>query len=131
MKRIVKDYDAMPEDIIQQVKQKYPTGYESHLVSYNNAEGKTVTALPFQTDDIYYLIRMTVQEARQIIRDDVDFDDDGILRGDLVDDTPDVETEYPGDDDVEDLADTSDDDEEDHIILTRRRRDDDDYDDDY
>ena len=135
MKRIVKDYDALPEEILQQVKMKYPTGYESHLVSYTNAEGKIVTALPFATDEIYYLIRMTIAEARKIVKDDDDFDDDGILRGDFADDADVVDSEYGGsDEDVEDIADSSadDEDEEDHIIPTRRRKgDDDDYDDDY
>jgi DNA-directed RNA polymerase subunit delta len=135
VKRIVKDYDALPEEILHQVKLKYPTGYEAHLVSYTNAEGKLVTALPFATDDIYYLIRMTVLEARQIVRDDEDFDDDGVLRGDFAEDAE-VDSEYGGsDEDVEDIADSSaDEDEEDHIIPTRKRgRDDDDggYDDDY
>jgi DNA-directed RNA polymerase subunit delta len=136
VKRIVKDYDALPEEILHAVKIKYPTGYESHLVSYTNAEGRAVSALPFATSDIYYLIRMTVAEARQIVRDDEDFDDEGILRAEVADE-PEVDTEYGGnDEDVEDIADTSsndDDDDEDHIIPTRRRgRDDDDgYDDDY
>jgi DNA-directed RNA polymerase subunit delta len=133
VKRVVKDYEAMAEEILQQVKIKYPTGYESHLVSYTNAEGKIVTALPFATDDIYYLIRMTIAEARQIVRDDEDFDDEGILRGEVAD--VEVDSEYGGsDEDVEDIADTSsDEDDEDHIIPTRKRgRDDDDgFDDDY
>jgi DNA-directed RNA polymerase subunit delta len=136
VKRIVKDYDAVPEEILLQVKQKYPTGYESHLVSYTNAEGKIVTALPFATPDIYYLIRMTVAEARQIVRDDDDFDDDGILKGEFTEE-PEVDSEYGGsDEDVEDIADSSgdEDDDDDHIINTRRSKrggDDDDYNDDY
>ncbi len=137
MKRIVKDYDALPEEIINQVKLRYPTGYEAHLVSYTNAEGKLVTALPFATEDVYYLIRMTVAEARQIVRDDDDFDEDGVLREDYVDDVE-VDTEYGGsDEDVEDIADSSSNEEDDdhHIIPTRKRgRDDDDdggYDEDY
>jgi DNA-directed RNA polymerase subunit delta len=124
----------MPDDIIQQVKLKYPSGYESHLVSYTNAEGKVVTALPFATDSIYYLIRMTIAEARKIVRDDEDFDDEGVLRADFAEE-PEVESEYGGgDEDVEDIADTSsnDDDEEDERPARRsRRNDDDDYNDDY
>lgn len=134
VKRIVKDYDALPEEIINQVKIKYPTGYEAHLVSYTDQHGKIVSALPFATPEIYYLIRMTVAEARQLVRDDDDFDDEGTLRADFGDDVE-VDTEYGGsNEDVEDIADTSaDEEEEDHIIPTRKRgRDDDeDYNDDY
>ncbi|EMR01938.1 hypothetical protein [Cesiribacter andamanensis] len=81
-KRIIKDYDTLPEDIITRVKMEYPYGFADNLVSFTNKEGKRVSALPFETEDIYYLIRMTVQEARQIISDDEDYDDEGNLRDD-------------------------------------------------
>ena len=79
-KRIIKDYDSLPEDIISRVKMEYPYGFANNLVSFTNKEGKRVSALPFETEDIYYLIRMTVLEARQIISDDDDYDDEGNLR---------------------------------------------------
>ena len=85
-KRIVKDYDNLPEEIIERVKTEYPYGYEENLLTFVNREGKKVSALPFDTEDIYYLIRMTVLEARQIIEDDDDYDDDGTLRSDFTTD---------------------------------------------
>ena len=83
-KRIVKDYENLPEEIISRVKMEYPQGFANHLVSFTNKEGKKVSALPFETEEIYYLIRMTVNEARQIVSDDDDYDDDGNLRDDYV-----------------------------------------------
>ena len=56
-----------------------------------------MSALPFETEEIYYLIRMTVLEARQIIEDDDDYDDDGTLRSDF---SPD--TEFDGEEDDDD-----------------------------
>ncbi|MBE0640662.1 MAG: hypothetical protein IH599_01420 [Bacteroidales bacterium] len=85
--RIVKDYDRLPEDIINRVKLKYPDGFVDHLVSYTDKEGKKVSALPFDTDEVYYLIRMTASEARQIIEDDDDYDEAGMLRDDFAVDT--------------------------------------------
>lgn len=82
-KRIVKDYDALPEELVAQIKVEYPYGFVQHLVSYTNKDGKKVSALPFETDDIYYLVRMTVQEAHQIIEDDEDYDEEGTLREDF------------------------------------------------
>jgi DNA-directed RNA polymerase subunit delta len=93
-KRIVKDYDAVPEEIIARVKVSYPEGFEENLVSYYNKEGVKVSALPFETEDIYYLIRMTKSEARQIIEEDEDYDEDGHLREDF-------ESDYFGDEDEE------------------------------
>lgn len=84
-KRIVKDYDALPEEILNQVKLNYPYGFAENLIKYTNKEGKYVSALPFETDDIYYLIRMTLGQAEQIIEDDEDYDDDGNLKDEFSD----------------------------------------------
>lgn len=124
-KRVVKDYDALTEDITRQVKLKYPSGYADNLVSYTDKTGKKVSALPFETDDTYYLIRMTILEAKRLVKEDDDYDDEGHLRPEVSD--VDVVDEFDGageDDDDENAEGTSD--EDDHIIVTRRRGEDDD-----
>ena len=78
--RVVKDYDKLDEAVAEQIKLAYPRGYHKHLVRFTNAKGDEVSALPFETDDRYYLVRMTVKEARAIIADDDDYDDEGNLR---------------------------------------------------
>lgn len=105
-KRIVKDYDNLPEEIISRVKMEYPQGFANHLVSFTNKEGKKVSALPFETEDVYYLIRMTMIEARQIVSDDDDYDDEGNLR----DDYSSIDEFAAGDDSADDDADADDDD---------------------
>jgi len=82
-KRIVKDYEALPEEVINRLKMEYPYGFAQNLISFTNKEGKRVSALPFETEEIYYLIRMTSIEAEQIIEDDEDYDDEGNLRDDF------------------------------------------------
>lgn len=121
-KRVVKDYDALPEEIIRLVKMKYPTGYANHLVFYTDKEGKKVSALPFETEDVYYLIRMTVQEAKRLIKEDVDYDEEGVLREDFSD--IEVDDEFDGQGEDEDESADGGSDEDDHIIVTRRRDDD-------
>ena len=117
----------LPEDIIRLVKLRYPTGYAAFLVQYTDKEGKKVSALPFEAEDAYYLIRMTVQEAKRLVKEDDDYDDEGVLREDFAD--IEVENEFDGqgedDDEAEGVSD-----EDDHIIVTRRRDDDDDIPDD-
>lgn len=100
---------------------RYPTGYADNLVSYTDKEGKKVSALPFETDEIYYLIRMTVQEARRLVKEDEDFDEEGVLREDFADIEVGDEFDGEGEDDDEMADGTSD--EDDHIIVTRRRDD--------
>lgn len=78
--RIVKDYEKLDPVIQEQIKLMYPYGFAKYLIQYKNAEGKFVSALPFETDDRYYLVRMTLIEARQIIEDDDDYNDSGELK---------------------------------------------------
>lgn len=126
-KRVVKDYDALSEEIVRLVKMKYPTGYADHLVSYTDKVGKKVSALPFEADDAHYLIRMTILEAKRLVKEDEDFDDEGVLRGDFSD--VEVGDEFDGQGEDDDEVDGGSD-EDDHIIVTRRRDDEEDIPDD-
>jgi hypothetical protein len=81
--RVVKDYEKLPEEIQQQIKLAYPEGFSHHLISFTNKEGAKVSALPFETEEKYYLVRMTKQEATALIEDDDDYDDDGYLREEI------------------------------------------------
>jgi len=118
-KRVVKDYDALPEDIVRLVKMKYPTGYADHLVTYSDKEGKKVSALPFEADDAYYLIRMTILEAKRLVKEDVDYDEEGVLREDFAD--VEVGDEFDGEGEDDEEMNDGGSDEDDHIIVTRRR----------
>lgn len=123
-KRVVKDYDALPEDILRLVKMKYPGGYEMSLLSYTDAKGNKVSALPFETDDTYYLIRMTIQDARRLVKEDEDFDDEGVLREDFNEPTAAADEADGHEDDIEEFGGDDESGEDDHIIVTRRRDDD-------
>lgn len=118
-KRVVKDYDALPEDIVRLVKIKYPSGYADYLLSYTDKEGKKVSALPLETDDTYYLVRMTIMEAKRLVKEDEDYDDEGQLREDFAD--VEVGDEFDGHGEEDEDVDDGGSDEDDHIIVTRRR----------
>ena len=77
--RVVKDYDKLDDSVIEAIKLEYPFGFEDNLITFTNAEGRKVSALPFEAEDKYYLVRMTVAEAQAIIDDDDDYDEDGNL----------------------------------------------------
>lgn len=78
--RVIKDYDKLSEDLKEQIKLMYPTGYSNNLIVYTDREGKLVSALPFEAEDVYYLVKMTKSEATRIVEDDEDFDDAGFLK---------------------------------------------------
>lgn len=114
--RVVKDYEKLDSEIQEQIKLCYPDGFSDNLVHYSDKDGKQRTALPFEAEDKYYLVRMTIIEAEEIIRDDDDYDDDGLLRDDLKEK---YEEKYQDDDlniddvdDVEDVVDAPMDDDD-------------------
>ncbi len=80
--RVVKDYEKLDEEVLAQIKLEYPYGFEKKLITFKNPMGKFVSALPFETEEKYYLIRMTKDQAQEIIEDDDDYDDDGNLTED-------------------------------------------------
>lgn len=81
--RIVKDYAKLDKRVKQMIKLHYPEGFEEFLVKFKNKEGNTVSALPFETDEFYYLVRMTVSQAQEIIDEDDDYDEDGFLKDEV------------------------------------------------
>jgi hypothetical protein len=93
--RVIKDFEKLDTSIQEQIKLNYPNGFHSYLISFTNREGKKVSALPFETEDKYYLVRMTVQQAIDIIEDDDDYDEDGLLKEGI---KLDFEDKYAGED---------------------------------
>jgi hypothetical protein len=123
--RVIKDYDKLDPEIQEQIKLEYPYGFSDNLITFTNKDGLIVSALPFETEDKYYMVRMTVSEAIKIVEDDDDFDDDGTLKAGIKEeyatkygDVPeeianDLEVEMDDDDDYEDVADEEYDDDDD------------------
>jgi len=81
--RIIKDFEKLDTEIQEQIKLSYPTGFFEHLVSYTDRDGNGQWALPFETEEKYYLVRMSIAEAKKLISDDDDYDDNGVLRDDI------------------------------------------------
>jgi len=103
--RIAKDYDKLTEELIAQIKIEYPFGFEDYLISYKNAQGVKISALPFETEEVYYLIRMTKAEAQQIIEEDEDYDDDGNLKEGFAEESTDDDSSDEEEEDSYDKAD--------------------------
>jgi len=78
--RVIKDYDKLSEEIVEQIKLVYPKGFAQHLVGFTNKNGERRMGLPFETEDRYLLIRMSKIEAKNIVEDDEDFDVEGNLK---------------------------------------------------
>ena len=81
--RVIQDFEKVSTEIQEQIKLVYPEGFSQHLVEFKNKDNETVFALPFETDDKIYMIRMSYKKAVQLIEDDEDYDDDGVLKDDI------------------------------------------------
>ncbi|HKL31647.1 MAG TPA: hypothetical protein VJ919_03890 [Tangfeifania sp.] len=81
--RVIKDYNKLDKDLQEQIKFVYADGFADNLIHFFDKNGIKVTALPFETEDKYYMLRMTENEAVQIVDEDDDFDDDGFLKDDV------------------------------------------------
>ncbi|GAB4244937.1 MAG: hypothetical protein Tsb0034_23310 [Ekhidna sp.] len=81
--RVLKAFEALDQEIQEQIKLAYPEGFADHLIRFVNKEGEYQSGLPFETEDKYYLVKMTKVEARELIEEDDDYDDDGNLKDDV------------------------------------------------
>lgn len=108
--RVIKDYEKLPVEIQEQIKLEYPYGFSDSLITFTNKEGQIVSALPFETEDRYYMVRMTVSEAIKIVEDDEDFDSDGTLKDGIREE---YESKYTDEmEDIDDVADEISDEED-------------------
>lgn len=108
--RVVKTYEKLDRTIVEQLKLDHPYGFDKKLTLIPSVKGKLMSVLPFETDDKYYLIKMTREEAYKIILNDEDYDDTGHLKKsvrieyeDRYDDSDEDEDDDELGDDIEEL----------------------------
>lgn len=105
--RVIKDYNKLDKALQEQIKLVYADGFADNLIHFFDKDGIKVTALPFETEDKYYMLRMTETEAVRIVDEDDDFDDDGFLKNEV---KQDYEDKYS---DLDHIADQMNDDDDD------------------
>ncbi len=81
--RIIKDYNKLDKNLQEQIKLVYSDGFADNLIHFFDKNGIKVTALPFETEDKYYMLRMTETEAIQIVDEDEDYDEEGFLKDEV------------------------------------------------
>lgn len=99
--RVLKAFEALDQEIQEQIKLAYPEGFKDYLIKFMNKDGVYQSGLPFETEDKYYLVKMTAAEAKELIADDDDYDDDGNLRDEVREEYEDRYDDEDGDDDFD------------------------------
>lgn len=78
-KKVIVDYKNVPDEVLQLLAEKYPHGYNKAIIKFQNAKGETVSAVPIETEDTSYLVKVSTQLQTMVDNIDVDdFDDLGL-----------------------------------------------------
>ncbi len=83
--KVIKEFDKLDESIKQAVFDTYPYGFDRHIITFKNHKNQLVSALPFEAEDKYYMIKMTRAEANEIVQAWDDDQDDDDMSNDLED----------------------------------------------
>ena len=115
--RVIKDFDKLEKSMRDQLMQLYPNGFADFLVSYTDPKtGQERFALPYETSDRYYMVRMDDFIESQIdrISEDDDFPKDEDLLSlniDSIEKPADLKIDDSDDEDEEESASKDEDDE--------------------
>lgn len=60
-KRIIKSYEKLTDEFLAQIQAAYPLGFSQHIIYYTDRDGKLQPAVPYETEDTYYMIKVPVQ----------------------------------------------------------------------
>lgn len=98
-KRLVVSFNNLSLDLQEQVKALYPLGYTDAMMRIDKPNGDFFFAVPFETDDTSYLVKIDVKiDEAGADDDDKDFYGDDDLKG---------ADELANDDSEEDIADSN------------------------
>jgi len=93
-KRLIVDFKNITNSILTLFTERYPYGYDDDdIIRFTKPSGEKVSAVPFETDETYYLIKIGVEMDKKI---------NAFLEGDAEDDSaamsslPEVDVEYDG-----------------------------------
>lgn len=67
-KRVIVDYKTLPENMLERIAVQYPDGFDKNIIRYTNAKGDRVSAVPVETEDTYYLVKVSVR-LREMVED--------------------------------------------------------------
>lgn len=57
-RRVIRDFNKLDPGLKSQVLKSYPHGFGAESISYLSINGKRVPAVPFETSDTFYLLRL-------------------------------------------------------------------------
>lgn len=77
--KVITEFEKLDEDIQKLVKLEYPLGFEKNLITFKNHKKHLISALPYETADRHYLVKMSREKANDLILKDEDYNENGML----------------------------------------------------
>jgi len=95
-RRLVVSYKNLTEELKEQLNNQYPHGYGGHLIKVNKSDHKYFYAVPFETEDTKYLVKIDVKID---LNHDEDEEEDTFTHDTIL---PEVPEDLDGEDDYDD-----------------------------
>lgn len=91
-KRLVTSYHNLSTELQNELKQLYPNGFSDSMMRIEKPNGDFFYAVPFETEDVNYLVKIDVKiDDRTDDDDDKDYYDDEIKGADELQDEESLE----------------------------------------
>lgn len=100
-KHIVTSFHNLTPEMQEAVKEKYPLGFTDAMIRVDKPNGDFFYAVPYDTDEVAYMIKIDVKIDDSAQDDDKDYYDDELKGADEL---------QGADDDTSELSESSDDD---------------------
>lgn len=68
--KVIKEFDKLTDEMQEAVMEKYADGFTEHIVRFTDQHGKYINAVPFETEDRYYLVKMANLVTAKPFKDD-------------------------------------------------------------
>ncbi len=99
-KHIVTSFHNLTPELQEEVKQKYPLGFTDVMMRVDKPNGDFFYAVPFDTDEVSYLVKIDVKIDDLVAEDDdKEYYDDDLKGADELQDSGET-TEEETDDDI-------------------------------
>ena len=93
-KKLVVSFNNLPVELQEEVKQFYPAGYFDAMIRIDKPNGDFFYAVPFETEEISYLVKIDVKiDDLSDEDDDKEYYDDEIKGADQIQDDEEEEEE--------------------------------------
>jgi hypothetical protein len=67
MLRKIVDYSKLTDEVLDLLVQEFPDGYgDDDIIQFKNAKGETIKAVEVKTDEIIYLVKISVKLAQRM-----------------------------------------------------------------